>query len=465
MRSAIIQSFASKSFSTMLLGVACLRKPVLVLVACGLASLTLLSCGGYKAPQSTTSSTGLKFRALLSQDVSSGTILGAGLIIIDANKDLRASLIGSSSNLQPASMVVSNDRKLTLAVSNTFTSFEVIDNVQEKASISNVTLPGNTDSVLISIDNTKAYAAVPNAPVPGGGTDGGIAVANLSNGSTSTLPIPTVHYLAQSGDGNELLAFSDNSDVVTVVSLFNITPGQKNANCNPAPPDPVVCRPVPGFDRPITGFFNSDGTQAWILNCGPECGGVQASVQVLDLHDPTNPVAGAATPIPGGATVGFIKGQTLYIAGNPPPGSNTCTGGPTTTATTCGRLTIVDLTALSATPVQPVAVIPDGYHTKIDISDDGQLFVGSRGCTNIAPVNPGDEKRGCLAILNTNNGNLIIPPDNGDVTGLQPITNHTEFYVVQGGELRIYDTTTDKLSTVHSIDVFGHAVDVKLIDF
>jgi len=446
----------------MILGVACLRKPVIVLVVCTLASLLLISCGGYKSGAAATSS-GLKFRALVSQDVQT---IDTGLIIIDALLDQRARIPAVNGGVLPAMMVVSNDRKLTLAVSSAFNAFEVMDNVQEKITIANANLPGPTDSVVISPDNASAYVAVATAPVPGGGTAGGIAITSLSSGNiTSTLPIPSVHYLAQNGDGSKLLAFSDNSDTVTVVSPFNLRPGQKNASCNPAPPDPIVCQFAPGFDRPIAGFFNSDNTQAWILNCGPECGGVQASVQVLDLHDPANPVAGTATPIPGGVTVGFIKGQTMYVAGNPPVGSNPCTGGPTTAATTCGRLTVVDLTALSTTPVQPIAVIPDGYHTKIDISGDGQLFVGSQGCTNIVPVNAGDEQRGCLSILNTNNGNLIIPPDNGDVTGLQPITNREVFYVVEGGELRIYDTTTDKLSTLHSIDVFGHAVDVKLIDF
>ena len=112
-----------------------------------------------------------------------------------------------------------------------------------------------------------------------------------------------------------------------------------------------------------------------------------------------------------------------------------------------------------------VRPIPDGYHTHIDISGDGQLFVGSRNCTNIVPATPGAEQRGCLAILNTNNGNLVIPPDNGDVTGMTPITNRTVFYLVEGGELRIYDTTTDKIYLLQSIDIFGNAVDVKLIDF
>jgi hypothetical protein len=464
----------------MILGVACLRKTVLVLVVCALTSLTLLSCGGYKGSSSTGTTAGLKFRALISQDVQG--IIFAGLILIDAQKDRRAPAQPIGTGFLPGMMVESNDRKITLAVSSTFNSIEVLDNVKESIILNGLTLPGATESVVISADNATAYAAVPNAPISGGTTTGGIAIASLGTGATTTttLPVAGAHYLAESGDGSKLLAFSDNTDLnepsnvqtVTIVSPFNIVPGQKNSTCNPPPPNPPPANPPPpvcqyatGFDHPIAGFFSSDNTQAWILNCGRECGGTQASVQVLDLHDPVNPVAGVATPLPGGATVGFIKGQTMYVAGNPPTGSNTCTGGPTTAATTCGRLTTVDLTALSATPVQPIAVIPDGYHTKIDISGDGQLFVGSRGCTNIVPVNAGDEQRGCLAILNTNNGNLIIPPDNGDVTGLQPITNRTVFYVVEGGQVRIYDTTTDKIYTVASIDILGNVVDVKLIDF
>ncbi|PYX42577.1 MAG: hypothetical protein DMG81_01435, partial [Acidobacteria bacterium] len=381
---------------------------------------------------------------------------GTGFILIDALKDLRANVAPINSPLQPTKMVLSNDRKITVAISIDNRAIDVVDNAKETASGA-IQLPGTTESLVISVDDATAYAAVPNAAVPGGGSTGAMAVINLNAGSVSTIPIPTVHYVSESGDGSKLLAFSDNSDAVTVVSPFNIVAGQQNATCAPD-----VCTTVSGFDRPIFGFFSSDNTQAWILNCGPECGGTQASVQVLDLVHNT---AGPATPVPGGATVGFLKNQILYVAGNPPVGSNTCAGGPPTAATTCGRLTAVDLTSLQTTPVQPTAIIPDGYHTNIDISGDGQLFVGSRGCTNIVPVNAGDEQRGCLAILNTNNGNLVIPPDNGDVTGLQPITNRTVFYVVEGGEVRIYDTTKDKIYSVRSIDIFGTAVDVKLIDF
>jgi len=467
----------------MLLGVACLKRCLLVLAVIILTSLALISCGGSSSKSSSSSSSsstpkpsGLKFRAVVSQDVQS-SLATPGLILIDALKDLRANvgIIGAGSTA-PAALFLSSDRKITVAVSIDQNRLVVLNNNTEAISaIGTIQLPGNTESLVISADNGTAYAAVPNAPVPGGVSVGAIAIVNLNAGGTPpTLPIPGVHYLTESGDGSKILAFSDNTDLtqlsnvqtVTVVSPFNIVAGSKNATCNPAPPNPVVCQYVTGFDHPVAGFFSSDNTQAWILNCGPECGGTQASVQLLDLHDPANPVAGAPTPIPGGATVGFMQNQTLYVAGNPPVGSNTCAGGPTTAATTCGRLTIVNLATLpQATAIQPTAVIPDGYHTHIDISGNGQLFVGSRNCTNIVPATPGAERRGCLAILNTNNGNLIIPPDNGDVTGMTPITNRTVFYLVEGGELRIYDTTTDKIYLLQSIDIFGNAVDVKLIDF
>jgi hypothetical protein len=56
-----------------------------------------------------------------------------------------------------------------------------------------------------------------------------------------------------------------------------------------------------------------------------------------------------------------------------------------------------------------------------------------------------------------------VPPVNFDVTGIAPISNRNIVYVVQGGELNIYDTTTDAL-TPTQIDVVGKAVDVKYVD-
>lgn len=65
---------------------------------------------------------------------------------------------------------------------------------------------------------------------------------------------------------------------------------------------------------------------------------------------------------------------------------------------------------------------------------------------------------------------MLIPPDNGDVNGLQGFTTRTVEYVAEGGALRVYDTTGDILLITDyipqgSIDILGYVGDVKAIDF
>ena len=454
-----------------------MKRAVVVLVAVLLGVLTFVSCGGSSAPQSGQTS-GLKFRVFVSQDVSTSTAT-AGVIIIDALKDLQAARVapgGLGSAFQPGMMVESDNRQTTLALASDGKSVQVLSNSGE-AAVGTVLMPGVTESAVISVDAATAYVAVPNAAIPAG-APGGIVAINLSTPAiTATVPVPGAQFVVRSGDGSRLLVFSNSTTAtgtVTIVSPFNIVPGQQNAACPTAatvvPPAQPVCQFVTGFDHPVYGFFSSDNTQAWILNCGPQCGGQQASVQVLDL---VNGVAGPLVPVDA-ATVGFVNNQTLYVAGTPtaPAGSTTppnngCTG-VTTAATTCGRLDVVDLPSLTVTNS---LVITDGYHTQINMQD-GQLFVGSRLCTEIKPpaLPATGEQRGCLSVVNTvpssiTQANVVFPPENGDVTGLQPITNRTIMYVIQGGQLQIYDTTTDKLYTLTSISIVGNAVDAKLVDF
>jgi hypothetical protein len=93
--------------------------------------------------------------------------------------------------------------------------------------------------------------------------------------------------------------------------------------------------------------------------------------------------------------------------------------------------------------------------------------VGAKTCTEIIPPipqPPAVEVRGCLSIYSTQTGAVVIPPANGDVTGIEPIPNRTVVYLAQGGELQIYDTTTDKLQTTQ-IDISGEVIDVKTVDF
>ncbi|HMH71863.1 MAG TPA: hypothetical protein VK554_06090, partial [Bradyrhizobium sp.] len=194
--SAIIRSFAYKSFSIMTLGVERLKRFAAALVAILCTSLILISCGGYGSNSTSGQTSNPKFRAFVSQDIATA-ILSPGLIIIDAQKDQRAAAapVGGAGGFEPAMMVISNDHKLTVSVSSSATSLQVVDNAKQTQT-GVVTLPGTTESVLISGDNATGYAAVPTAPVPGGGSAGGIAIANLTQGGApNILPIPGAHYL------------------------------------------------------------------------------------------------------------------------------------------------------------------------------------------------------------------------------------------------------------------------------
>jgi hypothetical protein len=235
-----------------------------------------------------------------------------------------------------------------------------------------------------------------------------------------------------------------------------------DTSCFTNPPN-AVCTIVPGFSRPVNAIINS--STAYILNCGLQCGGSQpASIAVFDLGSLT-----ITNTIPvDAATMAFLSGSTLYVAGTSPT-NNACTG-QTTAATTCGRLDIVDLSSGSPTVTSSV-VITDGYHDRMDMSVNGQLFIGSHDCTNIGNVNnPSGEVRGCLSIYNTATGAVVIPPDNGDVGGLQSFVSRNVEYVAEGGALRVYDTTKDSLLinttlTTGTIPIVGYVGDVKAIDF
>jgi hypothetical protein len=255
--------------------------------------------------------------------------------------------------------------------------------------------------------------------------------------------------------------FSNDSDAVTVVSPLLVNTGV------------TVTNTVAGFDRPVNAIFSADSSTAYVLNCGAQCGGTQASVQILDMATLT---LGPLIPV-NGATIAFMQGSTLYVAGKGTPTGPLCNSiasAAPTAAKYCGTLDLVNLATMQDpyfnNPATEIA-ITDGYHDRIDMSSNGQLFIGSQGCETIGNVNnPQGEVRGCLSIFNTTNGNVIIPPDSGDVTGLQSFSSRFVEYVVEGGFLRVYDTTIDKLLvnslvTTGTIITIGQIVDVKAVDF
>lgn len=440
-----------------------MKSTLLLLFVLLCASITLLSCGGYSR-SSGSGGTGIAHRAFFSEQVSAGTI-GAGLYIVDAQHDLDFGTAPISAGTTPGKMLVTPNRAQTLVFSGYLgagsdNQFTIINNAKETA-VGGVILPGFTESFVVTPDSNTAYVAVPTAPVVGQ-SPGAVKVISLSSGAfTGEADIPAVRYLSLSNSGTRLLGFASSPDSAIpacanqVTCVFVITPS------NIGTPNSAVAA-VAGFDHPVAAFFSSDDSTAYVVNCGAECGGTQASIQPLDMNTNT---AGTPVPIPA-ATIGLMNGSTLYLAGTPVPAAP-CTG-QTTQATSCGLLTIFDLTSMSITNTAPIA-ITDGTHSRLALAANGRLYIGAHNCTELS----GSEVRGCLSIYNLQTGAVVVPPAGGDVTGIQPIAQRTVVYVVQNGALGIYDTATDALApNPHDpnnpgkiMNLVGDFYDVKTIDF
>jgi len=434
----------------MSLGASCLKRVALAVVVV-LGSVNFFSCGSYNSSVYKPPS-GLTTRVLASQSVSSPTAL-PGLLIVDGATDTLGRG-GISAGGSPGLMAVSPNRTTLLAF-DTASNGVVVVNARTETSTGSVQLPGPTTS-MVAPGTNFGYAAVPAAPLIGS-PQGAVVVMNLTGGGISaTVGVPKAQTLVASPDGTQILVFSTDSDAVTIFYPLLVNT-----------PSPVTVT-VPGFDRPVFGVFSSDGSTAYILNCGPECASGTASASVQALNMATLTLVGSPVPVEG-ATIGWLNGSTLYVAGNSPT-NNLCSG-QTTLATTCGRLDALDLDSMTVTNS---VVITDGYHNRIDMSSNGQLFIGSYNCTTIGNVNnPQGEVRGCLSIFDTTmsgNTTAIIPPDNGDVTAFQSFTSRNAEYVAEGGNLRVYDTTKDILLvnsfiSTGTVTITGKIIDVKAIDF
>jgi hypothetical protein len=433
-----------------------LKKYVLVLVLGLWAGLSLVSCG-YSRKKNPPS--GLPNRVLASQGVFSGSTFPA-LVIINGYNDTIPRLAPISAGSSPGLMAISPTRNIVAAFDSRSNTVFAVDTTKE-AGLGSVPLSGPTTSMVIPTAAQIGYAAVPTASVSGYSFVGGIQVMNLAGAITTTIAVNNAQTVISNATGSQLIVFSPDSgslsNSITVLSPGNAVP-PVDTSCTTQPN--AVCTVVGGFDQPVFGVIG--GSTAYILNCGPQCGGTQASVAVFDLGSLT-----ITSTIPvDAATMAFLTGSTLYVAGTSPT-NNACTG-QTTAATACGRLDVIDLGSMTVTNR---IVITDGFHDRMDMALNNQLFVGSYGCTEIGNVNnPSGEVRGCLSIFNVNNASVVVPPDNGDVGGLQSFTSRYVEYVAEGGNLRVYDTTKDILLIndfvpLGTINIVGYIGDVKAIDF
>ncbi len=430
-----------------------MTKRILVLSIGFWVSLSFSSCG---TPRSQTPS-GIEHRLLASQGVTAVQKSG-GLVILNGQIDTLTPTAPLSAGNSPGLMAISPGRGIVAAFDSSSNTVYAVNTATEKG-IGSVHISGPTISMVVPTDVAIGYAAVPSAMIDGFSFQGAVDIMNFSISTLSTIAVQQAQMVVSDATGTTLLAFSNDSNSMTVLYPNAAVP-PVDTSCLTNPPN-AVCVIVPGFDRPV--FAVISGTTAYVLNCGPQCGGTQASVMVFDLPSLT-----VTNTIPvDGATWALLNDNTLYVAGTSPT-NHACTG-QQTAATTCGRLSMIDI---RSNKVVGTAVITDGYHDRMDFTTNGQLFVGSYDCTNIGNVNsPSGEVRGCLSIYRTADNTVVIPPDNGDVLGFQNFTSRYIEYVAEGGYLRVYDTTKDVLYysaeflQTGTINVVGYIGDVKAIDF
>ena len=441
------------------------KRRILVLVLGVGASLSCLSCGSTSAKNGSSS---LPDRVLASQGVTSTNDFG-GLVIIDGYNDTIPRIQRLSTGNSPGLMTVSPSLNLAATFDANSNSVYLVSTATATVSGS-VRIPGSTSSMVFPTSDQTGYAAVPSATVTGYSFVGGVELMNFTASQLTTIAVTNAQTVVSNSGGSELLAFSNDSDLLTVLFPANAVPPVDTSCLNTVPNQPVtpttVCATVTGFDRPVYAVVN--GNTASSLNCGPQCGGVMASVMVFDLPSLT-----VTSTIPvDAATWALLNGSTLYVAGTSPT-NNDCLGQTwgtppePTAATVCGRLDIIDLPSGTVTASLKIT---DGYHDRMDFNVLGQLFIGSHDCTNLGNVNfPNGEVRGCLSIYHTADNSVFIAPDNGDVNGLQGMTIRPIEYVAQGGYLRVYDVTQDILLITDfipqgTIQLVGYVGDVKSID-
>lgn len=384
-----------------------MKRAVFGFLSCALLASLVTACGGGSDnggtdPPPQTPVSGLQGRVLVSNEFTNQ------LFIMESASD-RFSEITITPGSRPRNMVVSPDKKFTVVYVDGSAALVHVDNTTEQATAS-INLGDWTESFIVTPDSKNVWAAVRNRSE--------VRLWNISAGTTEAVSVPLPRRLVRNTAGSRLLVFRDETDELTVIDTESKTPTA-----------------VTGFDRPVWGIFTDD-THALILSCGPQCGGSTARVTRLDLST-TPPTTGASVAV-SAATIGLLDGTKLYVAG---------------TAGTSGLLDVVDTGTLTVS--KGGVPISDGFHHVMRMANNNRLFIGARTCSNVT--------NGCLSIFNTSAQTAVIGTPKGEVTGMQPISGTNKVYVAEGGELRIYDTSTDAEQATQR-DFIGKIIDAAAID-
>jgi hypothetical protein len=378
----------------------------------------------------------------------------------------------------------------------------------------NYSTEGSTGSVG-SFESGSSAVAVPTLFTHYYGAEAAAGIIevidNLTGGSYG-LNLPNVFKVVTNKGDTVALAMVRNSN--SLYRIFKLNQNQYptqaaaiqatgSADCEPTLL-PVYCvAPVPGtFDQPEAVNFSLDGTTAYVLNCGPECGGKTASITLLQqgpLNQNNIAVASGQTPyagfvppqlnppnipIPGGVTAAISDGTTLYLAGQQlqPDGLF------------AGLLTTLNQATNTITGTYSIS---DGSHSKILFADNNTLWIGSQFCAT------GERRKlftsgnttqaanyNCLTMVPLGGAKLapqVVPAVNqagsgitavpvpfpnqnndqyyyGSLTGLCSVQSFNKVYTAYGGQVHVFKTVDGSEIDNQFVTVQGTALDVAYMD-
>jgi hypothetical protein len=458
------------------------------------AAVALAGCGtttyfaGRNLPPS-----GLTNRVMIAVQNPSAFAKGA-LVFVDAYYDQRSSYdnkvagfsIAGYSGALPSTIQNMPEEQTGAVYGSGDGGLTLINYGKESTSGSQSGLNGLSASVFITRNQDYTFAASQSAHV--------LTVLDKIAGGSYPLSLPGVYRVSVNSGGSSALAFVQNSDYVyyprklSAAQTIAYSGGSANwpkaaVDCEPqsAPgwclfqaqsPDHVDATgnaygaPLT-FDRPVKAIFSADGGTAYVLNCGPECGGTKASVSQMPVAPmiflagqqsgslPTqSALNNASIATPGGASNALLDTSTLYVVGQQlsPDGLF------------AGNMTVVNLTTNTASSPTAISDGAPGAVSRMLLADDNTLWIGMTKCNNGERAAHG-QPYGCLTMVNTTNNTVtMLEPYIGDLTGIAAVTGLHKIYVAQGGQVYIYRTTDGSAIDNQYVTVTGTAYDVAYMD-
>ena len=448
---------------------------------------------------------GLTHRVLIAIQNPSALAKGA-LAIVDGYYDIRSAYngvpasfaIGGYAGALPVTIQNMPEEQRGAIYGSGDGSFAFVNYQTEKSAGSASGLSGFSSSIFETRSGSYVFAANQQAHI--------ITIINQSGGGSAQLSLPNVYRVSVNPGGTAAIAFVQNSDYAYFAMQLTTAQGlafsggpstwpKAAVDCEPqnAPtwclfqaqsPDQLDAtgtyygQPLK-FDRPVKAVWSADGSTAYVLNCGPECGGVASSYSVLPVAPliftlgknsgllpcnsapcaNSNTAAMTTVAIPGGASNALVDTSTMYVVGQQPQVVNGLT-------LFGGHLTVVNLANNTANSPVAISDGQPGSTSRMIEADDNTLWIGMSGCTNgVRYATNSVTGYGCLTMYNTATQSVtLLEPYLGDATGIAAVTGLHKIYTAEGGQVYIYTTTDGTAIDNQYVTVTGTAYDVAYMD-